>query len=121
MKKGVKNFFLYICLGFFVIFLMSLAFPQDICGSEELNSSPRIFFMFAMIWLGIFYFINKAIKNIWKFLLIVVVVSFIFEYFFVNYYLRTLQPGDWGIWFGMSLYWVVWFGATRLVFNKMKS
>jgi hypothetical protein len=121
MKKGIKNFFLYIWIGFFIIFLLSLAFPQDICGSEELNSSPRIFFIFAMIWLSVFYFINKAIKNIWTFLLVVLVVSFIFEYFFVNFYLRTLQLEGWGVWIGMSLYWLVWFGLTRFIFNKFKS
>ncbi len=117
LKQNVKNFLIYIFAGFFIIFLMSLAFPQDICGSGEVQSSPRIFFTFGVLVLILFYFINRFVKNMWVFLLVVVVFSVLFEYLLIGKVLNITSFQEWETYFGMAIYWVVWFGATRLLYQ----
>jgi hypothetical protein len=116
----IRDFLIYIFIGFFIIFLMSLSFPHDICGSEEMQSSPSLFFGFGVGFLSIFYFINKAVKKTWLFLIIVMATAFIFEYFYVNNFLRIEKFEGLWMWIFLPLYWAVWFGATRFVFNKLK-
>lgn len=120
MKDSIRNFLIYIFTGFFIIFLMSLASPHDICGSEEMRSSPSLFFGFGVGFLIIFYFVNKIIKRAWLFLAIVMVFAFVFEYFYVNNFLRIEKfEGPW-MWLFLPAYWAVWLGATRLISNKLK-
>lgn len=117
--QAVRDFFIYIFTGFFIIFALSLLFPQDICGSEEVRSSPRIFFAFGSALLIIFYFINRAIKNTWLFLLVVAVFSIIFEYLFIARLIGLVDLMDWESYIGMAIYWIAWFGLTRVVYKKI--
>ena len=114
---SIRNLLIYIFTGFFVIFALSLAFPQDICGSEEVASSPRIFFAFGTVLLFLFYFINQAIKQTWLFLLIVAIFSALFEYLLIGLALGITNFTEWETYLGMAVYWVVWFGVLRYLYQ----